>query len=187
MERIKLNNTHAYSEFISEEEQSFLLNWINGNTNVKKRLIIPPKDIPNAPLEIIENYKSKIIQLENLKKFLLKPKSGDFVWVETNNSTINLHVDNNYGTYVHTRYNLVLSYPDEGGHSIYGDKLNVLQERMLWKCIAGKVQHGATKVIGDKPRVTLSFSFFIDEDELSDEYTKIKSFDIIPNEIKILM
>ena len=75
MERIKLNNTYAYSEFISEEEQLFLLDWIKSNTCVTKRLIITPKDIPNAPLEIIENYKSKIIQLENLKKFLLKPKS----------------------------------------------------------------------------------------------------------------
>jgi hypothetical protein len=58
---------------------------------------------------------------------------------------------------------------------------------MLWKCIAGKVRHGATKIIGDKPRITLSFSFFIEDNELSEEYTKIKSFDIIPENIKELM
>jgi len=189
VEKIQLNNTYAYSEFITEDEQSYLLDWINTNTNTSqnKRIILPLKDIPNVPLELIEKYKLKIVQLENLKNFLPKPKSGDFVWIEREGSTINLHLDGNFDSYVHTRYNLVLSYSNEGGHSIYGDNMNVLQERMLWKCIAGKVKHGATKIIGDKPRITLSFSFFIEDNELSEEYTKIKSFDIIPENIKELM
>jgi hypothetical protein len=186
VEKIQLNNTHAYSDFIREDEQLFLLDWINNNTNATNRLILPPKNIPNAPLEIIENYKSKIVQLENLKNFLLKPKSGDFVWIETKNSAITYHLDQNFEQYVHTRYNLILSYPNEGGHSIYGDKMNVLQERMLWKCVAGKVKHGATKVVGDKSRITLSFSFFIDEKEIIQDYEKVKNFETLPDEIKRL-
>lgn len=187
MERIQLNNTHAYSDFILEEERLFFLDWINKNISSNRRVILSPEDISNAPLELIEKYKSQIIQLENIKNFLSKAKSGNFVWIEGENSTINYHFDNNFDKYVHTRYNLILSYPEQGGHSIYGDKVNVLKERMLWKCIAGKVKHGATKVIGIKPRVTLSFSFFIHESELYDEYSKIKNFDVIPDDIKIQM
>jgi hypothetical protein len=64
--------------------------------------------------------------------------------------------------------------------------MNVLQERMLWKCVAGKVKHGATKVVGDKSRITLSFSFFIDEKEIIQDYEKVKSFETLPDEIKRL-
>jgi hypothetical protein len=72
VEKIQLNNTYAYSEFITEDEQSYLLDWINTNTNTSqnKRIILPLKDIPNVPLELIEKYKLKIVQLENLKNFL---------------------------------------------------------------------------------------------------------------------
>ena len=187
MEKIQLNNTYAYSNFIEEKERLFLLEWINNNTTNNQKIIIPPKDIPNAPLDIIEKYKLQITELENIKNFLPKPKSGDFIWIEIENSTINYHYDKNFDGYVHTRYNLILSYPEEGGHSIYGDKINVLEERMLWKCIAGKVKHGATTVIGKKPRITLSFSFFIHESELIQEYEKVKSFENIPEDIKQLM
>ena len=74
---------------------------------------------------------------------------------------IHKHMDFNQGNLVHTRWNLILSYPEEGGHSIYNDQINILEENLIWKCVAGKVAHGSTKVIGKKPRITLSLGYML--------------------------
>ena len=69
----------------------------------------------------------------------------------------------NQVAHVHTRYNIILSYPDEGGDSIYNSNINKLEENMVWKCEASKFQHGSTVVRSEKPRVTLSIGFLIKE------------------------
>lgn len=39
--------------------------------------------------------------------------------------------------------------------------MNVLEEKMIWRCEAGKYTHGSTKVESEKPRITLSLGFLI--------------------------
>jgi hypothetical protein len=69
----------------------------------------------------------------------------------------------NVDGYTHVRYNIILSYPEQGGHSLYNGKINELKERMVWRCVAGKVKHGSIPVIGEKPRITLTLGFQIKE------------------------
>jgi hypothetical protein len=87
----------------------------------------------------------------------------NFIGVNSEGSSIHNHTDKNEKDYIHTRWNLILSYPENGGHSIYNNNINILEENLIWKCVAGKYTHGSTKVIGKKPRITLSIGFLIKE------------------------
>ena len=167
MEKIKIGNTYGYSNFITENEQNILLEWVYKNHEKFKSngfgrkfgIIYDFEDYPN----LIVKLRNKIIELENIKKYLEEPYFKDYVGINTEGGAIHYHRDPNQNEYVHTRYNVVLSYPEKGGESIYGDSVNTLFEKLVWRCVAGKVYHGSNPVVGKKPRITLSLGFLICE------------------------
>ena len=174
MELIKLNNTYGYKNFIEDSEKKYFLNWISYNIelfeknsigNNRKFLIL--KNIDIEVEEKVKNLKNKIIELEKINEWIDEPNYYDYIGINTNGGHIHTHTDDNVDDYIHTRWNIILQYPIDGGHSIYGNSINILEENMIWKCEAGLVNHGSTSVIGDKSRITLSLGFQI---------KKLKSF-----------
>jgi hypothetical protein len=169
VEKVELNGTYAYRNFIDNETKQTLLDWVELNypsfvinpINVGRKLKII--SIEDSIWELISTIKNKIIKIEDICDWKKEPMFNDFIGVNSKGGNIHTHVDSNDGNYIHTRWNLILSYPEDGGHSIYNGKINVLEEGLIWKCVAGKYYHGSTKVIGDKPRITLSFGFLIKE------------------------
>ena len=166
--KIKIPNSWAYKEFISIEEQTVLLQFAN-----KHRDKLTPNgegrfcqvhiglafalSIP----EELKVIKQRIIDTENLKDFLLDPTFGDFLSFNTTDGAIHSHQDPNLDGHIHTRYNLILSTPESGGKPIYNNTVFDIEERMLWRCEAGLYNHASTPVIGDKPRINISFGFQI--------------------------
>ena len=170
MEKVLLNGTYAYKNFISNVEKEYLLDWVNKNKHKfpanlasKNRHFVILKNIENSPLELVEEIKNRIIKLENIQNWLDEPLMHDYIGINSHGGAIHPHTDPNQDDYIHTRYNIILSYPKEGGESIYGNNINTLEENMIWKCIAGKVMHSSKPVIGSKPRITLSLGFLIKE------------------------
>jgi hypothetical protein len=178
MKRIELNDTYGYEDFITEEEQSELLLWTNQNSHLFKvnetgsDLINAPygsrkigilKKIKNSPLELVKKIKDRVIEIEQIKDWKEEPYFNDAIGINEEGGSIHTHTDPNELGFVHVRYNLILSYPLDGGHSIYNGKMNILKEKMVWRCVAGKVPHSSTAVIGKKPRVTLTMGFLIPE------------------------
>jgi hypothetical protein len=90
----------------------------------------------------------------------------------------------NYGEWILTRYNVMLSVPEEGGLSLYGKELNHIEERTVWKCVSGMVNHGVTRVIGDKPRICLCLGFMINQNELrkNTNFSTIQNYVLLPPE-----
>jgi hypothetical protein len=169
IEKIELKGTYAYKNFIDDEIKQTLLSWTDTNY---QSFIVNPKSFgrryklissDDSIHELVLTIKNKIIELENITDWKKEPVYDDFIGVNSEGSSIHNHTDKNYGDYIHTRWNLILSYPEDGGHSIYGDNINILEENLIWKCVAGKYSHGSTKVIGKKPRITLSIGFLIKE------------------------
>lgn len=166
MTKIEIPNSWAYKEFISTEEQSVLLQFVN-----KYRKTLKPNGegrFCQVHIEVaflipkeLKEIKQRIIDTENLKDFVLDPTFGDFLSFNTTDGAIHQHQDPNLEGYIHTRYNLILSVPDSGGKPIYDNKMFDIEERMLWRCEAGLYNHASTPVVGDKPRINISFGFQI--------------------------
>lgn len=176
MKRIELNGTYGYEDFITNEEQNELLLWTKNNihqfrvneannhiTNAPygSRKIGILSEIENSPIDLIKKIKDRVVEIEQIKDWIIEPYFQDAITINEEGGLIHIHMDKNSIGYIHTRYNVILSYPNEGGHSIYNGKVNELKERMVWRCVAGKVEHGSTAVIGDKSRITLTLGFLI--------------------------
>ena len=176
MKHIELSDTYGYEEFITKEEQEILLFWVNSNSHLFKvnttnshtidapygsRQIGVLTRIPNSPLDLVKKIKDRVIEVEKINDWILDPSFEDSIGINKEGGSIHTHTDMNLDGYTHVRYNIILSYPYEGGHSIYNGKINELKERMVWKCVAGKVKHGSTPVVGEKPRITLTLGFQI--------------------------
>ena len=176
MKKIILNDTYGYEEFITNDEQKTLLFWTNSNSHLIKinttnshtinapygsRQIGILNKIPNSPLDLVKKIKDRVIEIEKINDWILDPMFEDAIGINKEGGSIHLHTDQNVEGYTHVRYNIILSYPYEGGHSIYNGRINELKERMVWRCVAGRVEHGAVPVIGKKPRITLTLGFQI--------------------------
>lgn len=167
MEKVILNKTYGFKNFISDEEKEILLKWVeknqthftNNQSAYRKYVIL--NQVENYPKEIVSKLRDRIIELDNIGEWIEEPNFYDLIGINEDSGSIHPHTDPNIEGYVHTRYNIILKYPIEGGHSIYGNSINVLEENMVWKCIAGEVVHASTPVVGDRPRITLSLGFQI--------------------------
>ena len=185
MKKIILNDTHGYEEFITNEEQEILLLWTDSNSHLfetnttNSHTINAPYGsrqngvltrIPHSPLDLVKKIKDRVIEVEKINDWILDPYFEDAIGINKEGGSIHLHSDLNLDGYTHVRNNIILSYPYEGGHSIYNGKINELKERMVWKCVAGRVKHGTVPVIGEKPRITLTLGFQI-KDKVKKEKT----------------
>jgi hypothetical protein len=167
IEKVELKGTYGYKNFITDNEKNELVEWAISN----QKKFTPNRDNrayytfnnPTSVTDLIVDLKERIIQLESITDWKEEPVNLDYIGINSKGGFIHLHLDSNDGEYIHTRYNVILSYPDEGGESIYGDNTNILEENMVWKCVAGKVKHGSNVVKGDKKRITLSLGFLIKE------------------------
>lgn len=166
VEKIELNGTYGYKNFITDEEKQTLLNWVILNENsftsnkFSNRKFF--KFDKNSTInELISEIKNRVILIESISDWKEEPIYLDYIGINSKGGSIHLHTDPNDGEFIHTRYNVVLSYPEKGGESIYGKHINVLEENMIWKCVAGKVSHGSTPVKSEKRRITLSLGFLI--------------------------
>lgn len=176
MKKVKLNDTYAYEDFISESEQKFILDWIEKNENIfivnetavnkthspyggRKFYIV--KEETNIIYNIVKKIKERVIDIEDIKEWVKEPNFYDMIGINGEGGSIHVHTDPNLQGYTHVRYNVILRYPQSGGHSIYNGKINVLKEKMVWRCVAGQVKHGSVPTEGKIPRITLSLGFQI--------------------------
>lgn len=164
MMKVDIPKSWAYKEFISLGEQVVLLAFAN---SVKHKLkgngpgrffqdhIVEKYSLPQEYISV----KQRIIDTEELKDFILDPIFGDFISFNETDGAIHKHKDDNKPGYIHTRYNLLLSVPESGGNPIYDDEIVDIEERMLWRCEAGLYNHASLPVVGNKPRINISFGF----------------------------
>lgn len=67
--------------------------------------------------------------------------------------------------YTHTRFNFIISKPENGGDPIMDGEIYDMSENQVWVCPAAKVEHDITKVEGKKPRILLSYGYFLDDNK----------------------
>jgi hypothetical protein len=174
-EKVYFGGTYAYKDFITDDEQIELTNWVlseqtamsfsepvNSEEDQYKvglkrhfRILYPNDEKPN----IFYKIRNKILKLENITNPIPAPINYDWIGIVGEDSYVEPHLDESYREYYTVRYNLLISFPDGGGRPIYGGKLLPVEEKMLWRCDAGIVEHSSEVVKGDKLRINLSYGF----------------------------
>lgn len=92
---------------------------------------------------------------------LQEPVFKDFCGINLEGASVHPHMDTNQGSLKHTRFNVLVSKPLSGGHPIHGTETLEVAEGGMWRCDAGSKTHASTAVIGDKPRIIMSFGFLL--------------------------
>lgn len=169
MNKILLENTYGYEDFITEEERLFLEEWAIKNHSYLKRNSEGPyrnfgrlDSIPNLP-SLIKELKDKLVKLESIEKVIEAPQNADWLGIQKETAFVEPHIDYNGpdNRFYTRRYNILISLPEEGGQPIYGNKVLEVKERMIWRCDAGLVVHSSVPNKGKRPRINLSFGFLI--------------------------
>jgi hypothetical protein len=174
-EKVYFGGTYGYRDFINNNEQSELRDWVlseqtgmsfsqpvNSEKDQYKsglkrhfRILYPNDEKPN----IFHTIRNKIIDLENIINPIHAPVNYDWIGIVGEDAYVEPHLDDSFREYYTVRYNLLISFPDGGGRPIYGGELLPVEEKMLWRCDAGIVEHSSEVVKGDKLRINLSYGF----------------------------
>lgn len=162
-----VGKTYYYPNFISEEEKEIIKKWALRN---EEHLVPNPSGpfrarelfskIPEK-LEILNEIKTRIINVETIEGEYSEPFRGDFVSIQRKGAQVPEHVDHNPQdqTLYSRRYNVFVSLPEKGGLPIYGGEVINVPERGLLRVDSGLIPHSTTIIEGDTPRIILSYGF----------------------------
>jgi hypothetical protein len=173
--KIHFGGTYGYEDFINDNEKSELQEWIlseqssmsfsNPVNSEKDQYTLGLKrhfkvlHTDDEKPEIFYRVRNKLLDLENIVNPLPAPGNLDWIGIVGKGSYVEPHCDANFPDYYTVRYNLLVSFPDDGGRPIYGGEVLPVKEKMLWRCDAGIVKHSSEIVKGDKLRINLSYGF----------------------------
>jgi len=112
---------------------------------------------PNEVWEI----KRQIIEANDLHNVEQEVDYKDFCGYITKGGAVHQHRDYSLDDKIHVRFNVMISKPDSGGVPVQNGVEIVVQEGEVWRCDSSAVEHWCTPVGGDKPRIILSYGFFL--------------------------
>jgi hypothetical protein len=170
MEKINLNNTYCYHDFISDEEQIILKEWALANEHRFAPNGAGPfrrfsrLDRLGALPDLFNILKQRVIDTEDIKEFIEAPQNADWMGVQWETAFVEPHMDYNgeNPNYYTRRYNILVSFPEAGGYPIYDNiVLSEIKEKTMWRCDAGLVLHSSVPNKGQKPRINLSYGFLM--------------------------
>jgi len=162
-----VGQTYYHNDFITEEERIIVKEWAIRN----EQYLIPN---PSGPfrarelfefipekLDLLNEIKERIIEVEGIEEELFEPFRGDFVSIQRNGAKVPEHIDHNpeNKTLYSRRYNVFISLPEKGGLPIYNGEVLHLSEKCLLKVDSGLIPHSTTIIEGNTPRIILSYGF----------------------------
>lgn len=155
---------------ISTDEQNKIIKWVvdnhksflNVSFNSLKRKFDYDSELPGIFMKVRE----RIINLEGLEEINKEERNINLYYKNVisymyNGSKLKTHKDQKYKGYVFTKYIVYIQLPNIGGLPIYNDVIYHVKEKSYLKYEASEVFHSCQNVIGDIPRIVLTFGFLI--------------------------
>lgn len=153
--------------FISKDECQELLAWSEKCTPLLNKNPLGLNRYSNNINNLPENALVQTIQEKVLRTYNLTDvdktdgKIGSILSLQTEGAFVHQHNDEVDGKR-HLRFNLFLSVPESGGVPVYDGKEITVMEGMLVPYEADSFLHSSTPVVGNKPRVIISFGWEFD-------------------------
>lgn len=145
-------NYHGGNVLGQTNLETINIELLNGN--------FPYKNLIDIEKEIVKHY-----GFEEARRDIV---FGTMISYSTEGHEVHIHSDKNLGMNIHTRINLMLLKPEEGGNPVINNIEIDVQENNTWHCVAGYYRHSSTKVKGNKPRLIISFGYQINEKKLNE-------------------
>lgn len=111
--------------------------------------------------------RQRVVDHFELHSFFTEPILQDYCGIITEGGAIQPHRDSDNIDGVHVRYNVMISKPRLGGDPYQDGVLIPVEEGEVWRCNASRVAHWCSQVVGDRPRIVLSFGFLIPDEAFS--------------------
>jgi len=144
-------------------EKYFICNGLSKKRYFSK-LLDHPTDFTEQILKSRVDFFSKL----GITDFEEEPALGIFLGVNFEQGLVTPHTDPAPKNYVHTRINFLLSKPDKGGHPIIKNKPIQINENESWLNLASIWTHASTSVVGNKPRIVISYGALVLKDKLKE-------------------
>lgn len=195
VQKLYTRNTYGYLNFLTKKELGVLKTFIKNNQkNLSVRaneneLFGMIADLPDNPKTLIKKLRERIIKLEGIKKHYPDLIHEDTISYMSQGGYHDYHRDINYINWILVRYNIVISKPELGGLSVYGDEINDWPEGSIWKCVAGLVEHGVTKIESNDERIVLCLGFMIRHPDVMEKQhnPEIKVFENLPKHLDYMI
>jgi hypothetical protein len=123
--------------------------------------------VSNFPFDLMNKIEKKILDFFNFKDFYRDPVYGTMISYSEEGHQVHAHTDpspREEDTCV--RINLFISKPKSGGLAIIDEDGIYVSEGEPWMCLAGEKPHYSQSVVGDKPRVMISFGYQVNKEQL---------------------
>jgi hypothetical protein len=150
-------------KYITEKDRKEILKWA-----LESREKLNPNGVsPGRFYERLDKLETPAVVnkiIDKIKKdFSMEFEEtnlGHFLSFNETGASIHPHSDMvSDGYSQHIRFNIVIQKPEAGGDSVQGDSVVELENGMLFKILASGEPHSSTPVVGELPRITLSFGF----------------------------
>jgi len=155
-------------KIITEKENKLMLDWIFLNEYKfipnpfgDNRKYLPLKNV-NA-LDLFYDVKYRILKYEKIDTWEEENIIGDMITYNEENGFIHRHIDPTIPNKEHVRFNLFLSKPYSGGNPVYDDVVLDFNEREYLKYNVNRYYHSSLPVIGEKPRIAISYGILVDK------------------------
>ena len=166
-------NSNNRKKYITEkpEHQGFVV--------ARDHLHSYPDDLVKSqfPFKDLFNIANEILNIYDLPDNTpIEPNYGFLICYSEAGHKVHEHMDANFnadgpdgknlphdylGDVIHVRLNTLISKPEIGGNPIIDNIEYKVKENEVWRCMAGVNEHRTNMVHGEKPRVLLSFGYFI--------------------------
>ena len=165
-------NYRTIKNFISDKEQSELINWVTENKDSYlfrdagmggNRITTRYTHKFFSHTESAYNIQRRIIDKLNINSFIFpRTMHGIVVDCAKEDDIVTEHKDPQWWPPRETLHcNLILQKPFGGGIPLIENETIELDEKDLLCYYVSKVNHASTKVVGDKLRIIYSFGFCI--------------------------
>lgn len=118
----------------------------------------------NFPYSNLISIDKELRDIYNIPKDSNTSKMGWILMYSKEGYICRPHKDKNVGDMIHTRLNVMISKPEEGGEPIIAGHVIKREENEPWICVAGKYEHSTVETKGETPRILLSFGYLVDEE-----------------------
>jgi hypothetical protein len=179
-----VGKTYCYDNFITDEEQKILRQYIlsiqdimnhaisNGYNSKYDMLIRRTIDTVALkqrhdldPHPLVNEIKKRIIEVEGICEPIINdPSLGDWFGMTDEDAFVEPHTDlttEEYEDYNIRRYNVIVSMPNSGGQPIYDGEVLDVSEKGMWMCEASLVKHASVINEGSRMRLNISYGFYV--------------------------